>query len=193
MQFTEVLAKHKFTEEMVSHGLKVKIKRYKKLFDAVAEAKIKLSTVKGKVAIENLEKDIREGEENLVALNEEICNGIDNYAANYELNLRKAENLKNKVRPAKGKVKEGEQPEKTEEEIVEQKEPAQLEIDEEKLKKQKEEEEAQRQQQPAPKVDLGANEPPKKKKNIWGIVGGIVLVGLLGAAGYAYHKNKNAD
>lgn len=93
MLYTEVLAKYGLTEETVSHTLKVKIKRYKKLEAAIADAKEKLPEAKSARKKIELENEIQLGEENLTAMNEEICPMIDKFFANRDINAKRAQQL----------------------------------------------------------------------------------------------------
>jgi len=182
MLFTDILKKHGLTEETVSHALKVKIKRYNKFLAAIGVEKENLTKATTDRAKQAIEKEITKGEEYLVTLNQDICDHIEKFAQNIELNLRKAENLKN-TRAAKGKAKtETPSPEETptpapEETPAASSTPAEEVVEE----------------TPAASEEVATvEEESKKKKTPWGLILGIGLALATGGA-IAYHHFKNKE
>ncbi len=103
MLYTEVLTKNGITAEAVSHGIRVKIKQYEKLSEAVEKAKAELPNAKTPRKKIDLEREITTGEENLVGMNDALCDSIQKNVDNAEVNKKKAANLK-KARENRGKV-----------------------------------------------------------------------------------------
>jgi hypothetical protein len=186
MNFTEVLKKHGLTEEAVSHALKVKIKRYNKFLAAIGVEKEKLTKATTDRAKQVIENEITKGEEYLVSLNQDICDHIDKFAQNIELNQRKAENLK-KTREAKGKGK-------TETPASEEKPAASsAPASEEKPASSTPESEEVIEETPAASEEVAAVEDDsKKKKTPWGLILSIGLALATGGA-IAYHHFKNKE
>lgn len=105
MTIEEALAKHELTKETVSHNIKVNLKRLDKLNEAIAEAKEKLKTAPTPKKKVDLEAEITTGEENIVAITNNIVEAIEKFGNNKEVNAARALNLE-KVRKEKAEKKQ---------------------------------------------------------------------------------------
>lgn len=212
MLYTELLKKHGLTADTVSAKTRAEIKRYLKLSIVIDAEKTKLGNIKDerkKIAAEN---EISIGEANLSDLNDSICRKIEHYAANIDVNRKKAENLAN-ARSKKDNAK-GDSKANDKQPPVTPIDPAAGggQVDDHSKSDQKSgnggddtndqgkdklpesDDKSLLDETPKggsdDKADDKIDEKPKKKGKAFAIIGGIVLTGILAAVGINYVRNR---
>lgn len=177
LKYSTLLQKHGLKEEQLSHKIKQAIKSINRIVDGTTAEEENLKNIKSERAVEAAKKRIEHAKILINEQDEELCERIETFVANKEVNQKRAANLE-KARQNKAKPKPAEttDPAPVNDPVppTEPTPPA----------------EPTPAPTPAPAGDPSKKKEEKKGSGLGWIIGGVVAVALAAIGINAYNNRK---